>query len=1564
MKTRNELTPESSLEYWKRKLGGRLPGLDLPADFTRPAKRSSTLGEYDFVLAADLAARLRRLADQYDSELEIVLLAAFQVMLHRWTGQEDILVGWSVGEDAPGADDNGVRTSAKTLVLRTQCDWSSSFNGFLRQVNQLCLEAKTHRGPSVERVMEFIGRDGHSGGAPLFQAAFEMRSGSPGAVSVVGRGNPAESGLGHAPTIDLALALVNSAGAAESFARSAGRAENSPARDGGLLGRVCFSLDLFRPETISRWMERYETLLRGIAADPGQETGRLPLLSRTEHQTIVRDWNQTEVEYPRDKCVHQLFEERARRAPDAVAVVFEDQQLTYEQLDARADRLADRLRELGVGPDVRVAICLFRSLEMVIGLYAIHKAGGAYVPLDPSYPPDRLAFMLEDSRAPVLLTQQALRDLLPAGSATVVCVDETGSETAAREERNGASRPSATPENLAYVIYTSGSTGKPKGVMVRHRNVVNFLTGMDGVLGTTPGVWLAVTSISFDISVLELFWTLTRGFKVVLQREEAAGSRLTEARRPRGGLEGGGYGLAEQISRHGVTHLQCTPSLAGMMLQDVKTQVALRQVKTFLFGGEPLPPTLVQQLAGAGEIINMYGPTETTVWSTFHAVSRRGGTISIGRPIANTRIYIVDRNFQPTPVGVPGELLIGGAGVVRGYLNRPELTAERFVPDVFSGDSQARLYRTGDLARYQPDGTIEFLGRLDHQVKLRGFRIELGEIEAALREHPGVGESVVSVWEAGPNDKRLVGYYVSKTGADISSNELRQRLKAKLPEYMVPSMYTRLDSLPLTPNGKVDRKALPVPDPRNRGPHSEPALPPAESETSAESNSHTLSPARQDSGAPRDTMAAPSADSDPITKTPFSGEVVKTLPLTEAQWEIWHGSQTSDAVSCSFNQSILLRLRGKLDVPLLERTLKWLVERHEALRVTFPVTGQTQELRASMPAVLARSDLCRLPAGERDEELRRLLMRETNTPFDLTNGPLFRARLVALAPEEHALLLTLHHIICDGGSLGVILQELGERYSALAQGRSGPEEVPQAYSDFVLEQEACRQGPEREASEAYWLDQFSRPAPALELPSDRPRPGRRTFAGASADTVLVGSLGAELKQLSARRQCTLVTTLLAAYYILLHRLTGQSEIVVGLPMTRRESEGSDRLVGHCVNFLPLRLPIDGNLTFGEHLSRVWNLLLEAHSHHHCTLGTLLQKLQVSRGSNRVPLASVMFNLDWVQEPVEFAGLESEIRPNPFGFSRFDLVFSVAEVGGQLELYSHYSSELFDAATIQRWFQHYETLLARIVANPDQRIDALTLLSESEQRQLTTEWARPRPEFREAIPASALAGLPPAGDPLGESSRVYILDPYLQPCPIGVYGELFVSGRDLSGAGSPGAPPDPFRPEPGFQLFRTSLRARFRPDGRLEMPGAAGVTVTAENRVSRSATSTAGGAPANAVEETVAAIWCEVIGIDHVSREDNFFDAGGHSLLATQVASRISKAFGIELPLRTIFEAPTIAELGEAVSRAQREQPVVQPEITRRTRQSKAQALLRRLGSLSESDLRKLLQNPNPKEPVQ
>jgi amino acid adenylation domain-containing protein len=763
--------------YWTRKLAGRIPALDLSTDRSRPPLQTYNGAIVPMRLSEEICTQVEAFARREAVSLQSVLLAAYATVLHRYSGQEDIVIGTRTrGGGRPNV-----------LAMRNNVSGDMPFRDLLQRVRQTAMEAEAHHGVPFERLVEALRIERDPSRSPLFQVMLDLRD-SPDDVLIFGRARASVREI-HTGTAryDLSLSLSRTSD--------------------GIGGFVEFNPDLFGATTIERFRGHFETLLRGAIEDPSQIVGRLPLLTAAEREQILVTWNGTERPFPQDKCVAHLFEEQVERTPDKIAIAFEDRELTYRQVNGRANSIAAHLKALGAGPDARVGICVGRSVEMLAGMLGILKAGAAYVPLDPTYPKERLAFMVEDAQIHSLLTTRELAGgFAKRAATTLVCIEEI-----LPTEATGNVQCEATPENLAYVIYTSGSTGKPKGVMIRHRNVVNFFAGMDDVLDTVPGTWLAVTSICFDIHVLELLWTLARGFKVVIQSDDAGmrapAPNSARSVNPNAMIEG--YTIPEQIVRHGVTHFQCTPSLMGMLLQEPGARSALAKLDTVLLGGEALTPALVGQLSGPRRIVNVYGPTETTVWSTSDVVDP-GSPITVGRPLANTTIYILDRFGEPTPVGVPGELFIGGAGVVRGYHNRPELTAERFVVNPFSEKNGGRMYRTGDLAKYRAGGKIDFLGRMDYQVKLRGFRIELGEIETALRQLPGLRDAVVVVRELSATDKRLAAYLVADGAMDVA--QVRSALKERLPDYMVPSLYTFLPALPLTPNGKVDRKALPEPE--------------------------------------------------------------------------------------------------------------------------------------------------------------------------------------------------------------------------------------------------------------------------------------------------------------------------------------------------------------------------------------------------------------------------------------------------------------------------------------------------------------------------------------------------------------------------------------------------------------------------------------------------------------------------------------------------------------------------------------------------------------------------------
>jgi amino acid adenylation domain-containing protein len=779
-------------DYWERQLDGELPVLNLPADRPRPAVQTFAGASRQFELRAETTQALKSICRKQNATLFMGLLAVFQAFLHRYTGQEDLLIG-SPTSGRDSADLAGlVGYFVNPLVLRTNLSSSTTFPQFLDQVRRAVIGAFAHQDYPLSLLIERLQPERDPSRSPLFQSMFIFQK------------------LGALPGQDLASFALGRAGARahlgelsiEPVTLSQQTAQldltlRMAELDAGIAAALDYNTDLFEAATIDRLADHFQIFLEAVVANPSARISEQPLLADVERRRILSEWNDTTIDYPRDLCIHQLIEQQVERTPEAIAVVFEEEQISYRELNARANQLAHYLRSQGIGGQARVGILLERSIELLVGLTAILKAGATYVPLDPSYPEERLSLMSRDAGLSILLTQRRLPPMLSSFDSRRVCLDSQLHEIASASRANPAIN--IAPDCLAYVIYTSGSTGTPKGVMVTHRNVVNFCAAMDRRIGCEPtGTWLAVTSVSFDISVFELLWTLARGFRVVIQPDlQRAGDDADHA-------------PAMQIRRHQASHVQCTPAMARMLTLEPDAVTSLAGLSKLLVGGDALPLSLANELGRTvkGEIHNMYGPTETTVWSTTSLVDRQASRISIGRPIANTEVYIIDKNQQPLPTGAPGELCIGGDGVVRGYHHLPDLTAGKFIPNAFGSNPGSRLYRTGDLARYLPDGDVELLGRADYQVKVRGFRIEPGEVELTLGRHPSVREAAVLALRDSSGENRLIGYVVGNDNLVPIVSELRSFLKEKLPIYMVPSQIVVLDQMPLTPNGKVDRRAL------------------------------------------------------------------------------------------------------------------------------------------------------------------------------------------------------------------------------------------------------------------------------------------------------------------------------------------------------------------------------------------------------------------------------------------------------------------------------------------------------------------------------------------------------------------------------------------------------------------------------------------------------------------------------------------------------------------------------------------------------------------------------------
>ncbi|MBX9257864.1 amino acid adenylation domain-containing protein [Desmonostoc muscorum CCALA 125] len=1128
--------------------------------------------------------------------------------------------------------------------------------------------------------------------------------------------------------------------------------------DSELLLEIFYESSRFESTTIKRMLGHFCTLLLGMTANQQQRVKDLPLLTAQEHHKLLIDWNNTQIDYPQ-KCIHQLFEAQVEKTPDAIAVIFENQQLTYRELNTKANKLAHYLQELGVKAEILVGICVERSLNMLIGLLAILKAGGAYIPLDPSYPKERLGFILEDAQVPVLLTQTFLLEAIPQNKAKVVCLDADWQNMAQQSQENLFSE--LTTESLAYVIYTSGSTGKPKGVQIPHNALSNFLYSMQETPGLTQDdTLLAVTTYSFDIAALELFLPIIVGGRLVIASREIASD---------------GIQLSAKLTDSKVTVMQATPATWQLLL--TAGWSGNHQLK-ILCGGEALPGHLANQLLHrCASLWNMYGPTETTIWSAACQIETDSKIVPINQAIANTQLYILNQYNQLVPVGVAGELHIGGDGLARGYLNRPDLTAEKFIPNPFS-EKAARLYKTGDLARYLSNGEIEYIGRIDHQVKVRGFRIELGEIEALLIQHSAVREAVVVVQKDLVDSQRIVAYLVTKSEQILTISELRSFLESKLPSYMLPTNFVILEALPLTPNGKIDRKVLPAFDivppefeenfvaPRTAiekqlatiwievlglenlgindnffelGGHS---LLATQVISRINKNLDIELPIRRIFELPTIAKLAKSINDKELTfKSLAPIERVSReieLPLSFAQKRLWFLEQLERG-SSTYNMPAAVYLNGRLDIHALEQTFKELSQHQEVLRTSFKkVNGNPVQVIASSVSIsIPIIDLGDISPQKQFVKVQQSILQEAQQPFDLTKSPLLRVSLLRLGEESYVLVLVMHHIISDGWSIGVLIGELSALYAAFSKKeyslrdatRTPLAELPIQYADFAYWQNQWLQGEVMEKHLSYWKQQLVN-LPVLELPTDYPRPEIQTFRGTRQHIELSKELCEEIKALSRSEGVTLFMTLVAAFKTLMHQYTNQDDIIIGTDVANRNFPETENIIGFFVNQLVLRTNLGGNPTFQELLKRVREVTLAAYEHQDMPFDQLVLALKPERDLSRTPLFQSKFVLQNAPTlPLELEGLNLKIVEDiDNGTAKFDLLLTMWETEQGLSGSLEYSTDLFNASAIAQFITDYEMILRAVVGQPNIRFTSIKeiLTTADKQRQNTKQ-----EEFKQA-----------------------------------------------------------------------------------------------------------------------------------------------------------------------------------------------------------------------------------------
>ena len=1337
-------------QFWKQRLKGFTQPTLINVAQNGAVPKHEGFEELQLRLTSDESLALRTFAQDYELTLNTIFQGVWALLLSHYSGADEVVFGAtrSCRRTAGLGVDTMVGLLINTLPVRAQVRADLLLGCWLKELREQHLTLREHEHTPLVKIHEWS--DIHKG-SQLFQSILIFEK------------------------YELDSTLRAQAGWENRHFRLHERT-NYPIMICGydgpeLLLKMIYDHRIFDGRTAEQMMGHLRNLLVAVPRYADKPVSLLPLLSETEQDRIVRDWNATAVEYPQELCVHELFAAQLARTPEAEALVVGEERLSYRELGRRAEELARRLRAAGVGAERRVGVLVGRSVALVVAVLGVLKAGGAYVPLDVSYPEERLRLMIEDAELSVLVAEEGLAREFVSAAVSVVLLDGVSGECVAREGERAVGEPGAglaesavRAENLAYVIYTSGSTGRPKGVAISHRSAVAFIHWAHEIFSTADlaGV-LASTSLCFDLSVFELFVTLSGGGKIILAENALHLATLPAA--------------AE------VTLINTVPSAMAELL---RMGGVPGSVRTINLAGEALPRALVQQIyeqTSVGQVHNLYGPSEDTTYSTYAFISEKENEpVVIGRPIANTQAYICDGQLRPVPIGVTGQLLLAGAGLARGYLGRAALTAERFIPNPFATSAGERLYQTGDQARYLADGRIEFLGRNDHQVKVRGYRVEPGEIEAALAGHERVRCCCVVAQGEG-SERRLVAYIVAQEEAGVGRGpvtglreelvqELRGHLRGRLPEYMVPSHFVGLESLPLTPNGKVDRQALPAVEWRGAEQGQRPRTTVEEvltgiwsevlqvervgvEEDFFELGGHSLLATRvmvrvREALGVEVTLASlfehrtvaalarhlesillAGRQFPPLRPAPRE----KHLPLSFAQERLWLLDQLEPA-SNTYNIPIFMRLQGSLNVAALERALGEIVRRHEVLRTTFKLAGD-QPVQIIAPA--SQSNLTLVDLSEEESLTRELVMErfaqdEARRPFDLSLGPLLRTCMLRMSETDHVLLTTMHHAISDGWSLRVFRSELAVLYNSYLNGQPSPllEQTIQ-YADFAVWQKEWLQGEVLEEHLSYWTRQFSDAPSVLELPTDRPRPAMQSFRGARRRFTVEESLWRELKGLAQSEGCTVFMVLMGVSAVLLNRYADQDDIVIGTPIANRSHSETEGLIGCFVNTVALRVDLSGDPSFRQLMRRVRDVALGAYAHQDMPFEKLVEALQPERNLSHSPLFQVMLAMQSLpQINAEFAGVEISPVEVDSGVAKFELTLEFTEHEDGLAGSFQYNTDIFDGRTAEQMMGHLRNLLVAVPRYADKPVSLLPLLSETEQDRIVRDWNATAAEYPQEL----------------------------------------------------------------------------------------------------------------------------------------------------------------------------------------------------------------------------------------
>lgn len=1316
---------EKAQVYWRSQLAGYTSPARLMEDHLAVEEQQSR-GEYAKIkreLSPELTARLNDFCRRHQVTLNTMLQGAWAYLHYRCSSDGDVVFGATVSGRPPELPDveQMVGLFINTLPVRIKIGAGDVVVDWLKKNHA---EAFAAREFEYTPLVDIHGWSDLPRDVPLFSSI------------VVFENYPVDKSMQEQPS---SLKFSDF----KSFERTNYPLTLVAGASDKLVLEIAYETKRFRVDTIAQFLLHLERILSGMTK-PNQRLIDLPLLSDADVDQLTVQWNETGRPFDRDLCLHQVFEKQVTLQPDAAALVFNDIVFTYHELNCRVNQWAHSLRARGVGREVKIAVFMERSAEMVVALLAVLKAGGAYVPIDPTYPLERVQFILEDSGVEWILTQASLAELIPQYSAKCIDVLAQAEQVAVLPATNPVNL--TIPENLAYIIYTSGSTGKPKGTLLQHRGAVNMAATFARAYHLKPThSFMQFSSLGFDASVGEIFPTLLNGAHLVIIDRE---TMLSDSK------------LIEVMQREQVTTAILPPSVLSVL-----PETELPNLKIICSAGEACTPDIVRRWAPGRCYINAYGPTENSVGSTFYEIDSGrpfSSNIPIGRPFDNVSVYVLDRLLRLMPIGAPGELCVGGIGLARGYLNRADLTAEKFIPDPFALAPGARMYRTGDLARYLPDGNLEFLGRIDHQVKIRGFRIELGEIESVLSSHEAVQDAVVVVKEGLAGQKMLVGYFVPHQDSGDRRSEIKEFLKQSLPDYMVPPVLLTIDKMPLNASGKVNRRALPEPDAETFASSREFVAPRNEVETIVagiwqkvlnieqvgvtdhffQLGGHSLL-ATQMVSRIRDAFAvnvslktffaAPTiaqtallveearraenfAAAPPIKPVGRDGD----LPLSFSQQRLWFLDQLAPGKAL-YNIPGAFRITGQFSHDAFEKSIREIIRRHEALRTTFAARAGKpyQVIHEAAELMVERFDVSNLPEGDREQAINNLASEAARAPFNLAEGPLLLVHLVTVGETEHVLIFNMHHIISDGWSMGVLVNEFARLYRAFLAGEPSPlPELSLQYVDYAAWQRDWLRGKVLEQQLDFWKQTLGVNPPVLHLPTDRPRPAVQTFRGDTVSAVFPSALQKAVQDFSRNQGVTPFMFLLAVFQTLMHRYSGQDRFCIGSPIANRTSSETESLIGFFVNTLVLPADLSDNPDFRSLLRRVRETTLNAYAHQDVPFEQLVEALQPERDLSHSPLFQVAFILQNTPlKALQLPGLTLAPVQAESKTAKYDLTVTTAETEDGLLCSFEYNVDLFDRATVERMVNHFRRLLENALLNAKQQVSDLALMTDEERRQL-------------------------------------------------------------------------------------------------------------------------------------------------------------------------------------------------------------------------------------------------------